>query len=227
MRYSIRSPRGGEESLVVAQIAEQPFAPEIVSFVEAISSRILKDRSLDRFPELKAMAFWMRKVNILKLKETFAVSSDNRTRLARGLVFHIAPSNVDTIFVYSWFLSMLMGNSNIVRISSEPGDQLEVLIDLINDICDESRFAGVRRRYLIIQYEHSEEITTHLSSLCDVRVIWGGDETIRRIRSIPLSPTAIELVFADKFSFALIDAEAFLSSDKQQAVWFCYCKLSN
>jgi len=197
---------------------EQPFAPEIVDFVEAISSRILTDRGLDRFPELKAMAFWMRMVNILKLKEAFAASIGDRIRLARGLVFHIAPSNVDTIFIYSWFLSMLAGNSNIVRISSESSEQLEQLIGLVNDLSSESRFTEIRNRYLIIQYDHNDDITGHLSSLCDVRVIWGGDETIRRIRSILLRPTAIELVFADKFSFALIDAEAFLNSDEQNVV---------
>lgn len=160
----------------------------------------------------------MRKVNILKLRETFETSNHDRTRLARGTVFHIAPSNVDTIFVYSWFLSMLTGNKNIVRISSEAGEQLEQLIGIINDLSCETRFTEIRERYLIIQYERNDDITGHLSSLCDVRVIWGGDETVRRIRAIPLAPTATELIFADKFSFALINAAAFLDSNKQDVL---------
>src|SRR5229473_1854189 len=38
-------------------------------------------------------------------------------RFPRGLVFHVPPANVDTIFVYSWALSALAGNRNVVRIS--------------------------------------------------------------------------------------------------------------
>ncbi|UCE64938.1 MAG: acyl-CoA reductase, partial [Candidatus Zixiibacteriota bacterium] len=168
--------------------------------------------SFRKYPELIAMAFWMRKSNILKLKNEFEAEKGRRMWLARGIVFHIAPSNVDTIFVYSWFLSMLVGNINIVRISSRLNEPVKVLIDLINNIANKKGYSDIKNRFLVVQYEHNDEITGHFSSLCNVRVIWGGDETIKRIRRIPLSPTATEMVFADKFSFSLIDADAFCSS---------------
>ena len=34
------------------------------------------------------------------------------------IAFHVTPANVDTLFVYSWVLSLLVGNANIVRLSS-------------------------------------------------------------------------------------------------------------
>ena len=52
--------------------------------------------------------------------------------------------------------------------------------------------------------------TKSFSDICDVRIIWGGDNTINTIRKIPLPPRSIELTFADRHSLALIQAEKFL-----------------
>lgn len=207
--YDILAPIGGKEEILYGQKVLRPFDERVTAFINAISETILKDPSFRIYPELVAMAFWMRKSNIVKLKNDFEKEKGVRLWLARGTVFHIAPSNVDTIFVYSWFLSMMIGNINIVRLSSNINEAVSILIDLINKISDREEFAEVRNRFLLVQYEHNDEITGRFSSYCDIRVIWGGDETITRIRRIPLSPTATELVFADKFSFSLIDAEAF------------------
>ncbi|MFC6804089.1 acyl-CoA reductase [Deinococcus caeni] len=38
--------------------------------------------------------------------------------MPRGLVFHVPPANVDTIFIYSWLMSVLAGNRNVIRLSS-------------------------------------------------------------------------------------------------------------
>ena len=56
-------------------------------------------------------------------------------------------------------------------------------------------------------YEHNNQITEFFSKNCDIRVIWGGDNTINQIRSIAIKPTAIELSFADKFSIAIINSK--------------------
>jgi hypothetical protein len=54
--------------------------------------------------------------------------------------------------------------------------------------------------------------------MCDVRVLWGGDETIKRIRSILIGPTTTEIIFADRFSFSVIDADAFLGYIEKDAL---------
>jgi hypothetical protein len=213
--YAILAPSNAYEEAFCSQKILKPFDDKTLSFINEVSDLILNDRSFRRYPELVAMAFWMRKSNIMKLKSEFEKEKGDHIWLARGKVFHIAPSNVDTIFVYSWFLSMLVGNTNIVRISSKLNEPVKILIDLINDITDQSEHSEIKDRFLIVQYEHDSAITEHFSSLCNVRVIWGGDETIRRIRQIPLNPTATELVFADKFSFSLIDAEKFISDNSK------------
>ena len=43
-------------------------------------------------------------------------------RLGRGLLFHVAPSNVPTMFVYTYVIAILAGNANIIRLSTRRGE---------------------------------------------------------------------------------------------------------
>jgi hypothetical protein len=216
--YTVLAPSGATEQSVMDTAVAAPFEESCLRFIDAISLRVLSDKVFRRYPELMAMAFWMRRANIHKIGEQFREASGKRLWRGRGIVFHIAPSNVDSIFIYSWFLSMLVGNRNIVRLSSSVGEQVLMLVQVINELAMRPEHAEIARRFLLVQYEHNDETTAHLSALCDVRVIWGGDETVRRIRAIPLRPSATELVFADKFSIGAINAGSFLALENKQAL---------
>jgi hypothetical protein len=52
--------------------------------------------------------------------------------------------------------------------------------------------------------------------MCDVRIIWGGNYTIDTIRRAKLPPRSIELSFADRHSIAIINADEYLKTDKQE-----------
>lgn len=190
----------------------KPFDPLVIEFIDTLSASLRKSPSTKEFPELMALSFWMRKAHIFKIKQEFEEIYKNRLLVAKGTLFHIAPSNVDTIFVYSWFISMLVGNNNIVRVSTKENDQLSYLLQHIIYTLDKKEFQSIKAKTILIQYPHqNQEITKHLSAMCDMRVIWGGDETIRQIRLIPIKPTATELTFADKFSLAILDANECLT----------------
>jgi hypothetical protein len=191
-----------------------PFDDQLIEFVNLFSRQLLDTNATREFPELNAAGFWMRKANILKMKNQFF--SQQHLRLSRGIVFHIAPSNVDTIFLYSWVISFLCGNLNILRISSKSTPQTELLLELLNATSE--KFHDLSQRFLMVRYEYSDEVSGHFSSLCDMRVIWGGDETIRKIRTLELPPTAKEIVFADKFSMAAIKADVFNLSDNKMSL---------
>jgi len=64
----------------------------------------------------------------------------------------------------------------------------------------------------VLRYGHDRAISEALSAVCDVRVIWGGDETVSLIRSIPLPPRARELTFSDRSSLAAVRTNAWLSA---------------
>ncbi len=183
-----------------------PFEAEILNFVDAFSKKLIED--FRAYPEMVSLGFWMRNAHIEQLQQRFEAYEG--LHVARGTVLHFAPSNVDTIFIYSWFLSLLTGNRNIIRLSTRQSKQSAALIALLQELFENEAHKHIAKRTVILQYDHDETITAWLSAQCDTRVIWGGDKTITDIRAVPIPPTATELTFADKFSFAVINASAFL-----------------
>jgi hypothetical protein len=210
----IVAPSDQTEESITQQETLLPFADETIQFISKLSETILQDHGYRKYPDLIALAFWFRPAQLNKLKSEFERQRANRIWLARGRTFHIAPSNVDTLFVYSLFLSMLAGNINIVRLSERDSDQQQVLMDLLNKLLQDSEHREIKRRLMIVRYDHDDAITSGLSSHCDVRVLWGGDAAITHLRSIPIPPSAIELAFPDRFSFCILNAEAILSKQR-------------
>ncbi|MFD2442708.1 acyl-CoA reductase [Bacillus sp. CGMCC 1.16607] len=197
---------------VVKSSPLSPFHPEVLMFLQSISKTILKEHTYRKFPELIALAYWLRKAHLHEMKELYEKQTQSKMVVARGTALHFAPSNVDTIFVYSWVLSLLAGNNNILRISGRKQEQTELLIDAIINGLDQ--FPEVAKRTAILTYEHQKEITQFLSERCHIRVIWGGDETVKTIRAIPLAPLATELAFPDRFSLSVLDAKAILAANE-------------
>ena len=54
----------------------------------------------------------------------------------------------------------------------------------------------------------------YFSKNCNARVIWGGDEAIRNIRKIPVPERSVELVFADRYSLCVLDADSVMKLDE-------------
>jgi hypothetical protein len=191
-----------------------PFDPLVVEFIEAVSKSVLLDNAMSRLPEMASVAHWMRKGHIAELRETFQERQKSRVCVARGMVLHFAPSNVDSIFLYSWFLSMLSGNSNVVRLSQRRGEAVHLLLEKINLLLDQPKFQPIETRSLILAYDHEDSITEQLSQVCQVRVLWGGDESVRRLRAIPMNPLGMEVVFPSRFSLAMLDASEVSSASE-------------
>ena len=68
----------------------------------------------------------------------------------------------------------------------------------MESILQHESFAVVRARSLVVRYGHDAEVNALFSSCCDLRVVWGGDESVRQIRQAPLPATACEMAFANK-----------------------------
>ncbi len=190
-----------------------PFDPALVDFVNDFAKSILLDRTSRAFPELIVLANFFKAGNVSKLKQEMLVSSP-AVSAARGIVYHIAPSNVDSIFLYSSLLSMLCGNVNLIRISRGSGDQVSFILDKLAKLLAHEH-AALANRFFVLTYEHSDAVTSLISSFCHLRVVWGGDETVKKIRSLPLRPTAAELCFPDRFSAAMLHAESVLACDER------------
>ncbi len=196
-----------------------PFSTAALEFVETLSRHLLRDQAFKAHPEMIALGYWLRRANISRLAEQAAVPpsvNGHAVRLPRGLVFHVAPSNVDTIFIYSLVISLLMGNKNLVRLSSKSSEQQQLILQVLNQVLSALPDNPVSQSLMVITYPHDEQISRTLSARCDARMLWGGDQTVGYFSGLPVQPTALDIKFANKYSLALLSAEAVLAADETE-----------
>lgn len=173
-----------------------PFAEDTIEQLNALSAALLRDPLSRQYPDVVTFGFFCRKANLLKLKEQH---SHMGLRLGRGVVFHIAPSNVPVNFAYSMVAGLLAGNTNVVRVSQKIFPQVNIIVQHMREIGME--------RVAVVRYAHESEANEVFSTKCDVRVIWGGDATIATIRKNALPARAFDICFADRYSMAVINAD--------------------
>lgn len=184
----------------------RPFAPEALDFLSALSAALLKDREAKAYPDVITFAYFCRRANLTRLEEEYAGRLDGR--LGRGVVFHIAPSNVPINFAYSLTAALLSGNGSIVKASSRDFPQTRIVCRAMEKLLTEDH-APLAPYVCVVTYpREAQEVTEAFSARCDARVIWGGDETVRRVREAALPPRAVEVAFADRYSLLCIRPEA-------------------
>lgn len=203
---------GNKELLdnAAAAPAMPTWSEHTVEFMGAFSRNLLKDPRTKGYVDVTSYAFWIRNASLRQIKEHYYPHVESK--MGRGVAFHIAPSNVPINFAVSFTSSILAGNINIVRVSNKQFEQVGIVVDALKKTFSEG-FEDMEQYLIIIRYEHDEEITQYISSMCDVRIVWGGDRTIYSVRAAKLPPRAIEMSFADRHSIALLDSEAVLNTD--------------
>jgi hypothetical protein len=189
----------------------RPFSSELCEIVVDLGREILRLPILKRDTGAVALAFWMRNANVERIRDSFFshhLLNDQVLIVPVGRVFHLAPANVDTIFLYSWVLSFLCGNVNIVRLSSVLSPVCEGLLESIEVVM--GRHAIFREQNLFMTCTHGSRAIAQCSMWCSHRVIWGGDNSIAQIRPTPIPTHASERVFGTKYSYAVICSEKIL-----------------
>ncbi len=189
------------------------FSDIAVSFLSELSKELLSVPNIREHIDVMSYAYWIRKASLEKEKQKYNL---NEYRLGRGVAFHIAPSNVPVNFAVSMTSSLLAGNITVIRVSNKEFVEVSIICDAINRVLAKEDFSNMRDYICIIRYEHSDEITAFLSGTCDVRIIWGGNNTIAQIRKHPIPPRAIEMCFADRHSVAIIDPAKYLEEDPSE-----------
>lgn len=194
--------------------AKAPFDEEMLFFLDAVSKKLMSAQEARAYPDVVTFAFWIRGASLTKLKERFA--HKEFFRLGRGAVFHIAPSNVPVNFAYSLAAGLLTGNANIVRVPSKDFPQIGLIAGAFNSALEEQ--SALMPYICLVRYARDREINDLFSSMADVRVVWGGDATITELRQSPLAPRAEEITFADRYSLAIIDSDAYMEIEDKERV---------
>jgi hypothetical protein len=202
----------------VRNVSTRPFEPYDELLCKFLNDLSVELRSRDdsyAYPDVIAFAFWCRKANIAKLKTGF---NNNETRLGLGVIFHITPSNVPVNFAFSFVFGLLSGNANIVRVPSNPFPQIGIICEAIDELFALNKYKEIKAMTSFIRYEQNDEITGMFSANCNARMIWGGDETIKKIRKLSIPERCVDIAFSDRYSLCVIDAASVIKLDETELI---------
>lgn len=194
----------------------QVFDSTVVSFLSELSEALRRDKESGQYPDVVTFAFFCRKANLKALEKPYR---DLKTKnIGRGVSFHIAPSNVPVIFAYSLMCGLLSGNACIIRLSEKKTPQVDIICKAVDSVLSNEAYKDLRNYITIVRYAHDHDINAYFSSVCDIRVIWGGDKTISEIRKASLPARAFDITFADRYSLSVIHARNYLLLDDKNAI---------
>lgn len=188
-----------------------PFAdPQAIEYCKTLSQALLQEPAAREYSDLMALGYWLRPANLERILTPY-----RKLKLRPlGHVFHAAPGNVDSLFVYSGILSVLCGNLNTIRLSNKAGGSAEVLCELAKQLT--KIHPDVSARFQIIRSPRDAIGLVELQRKVDGRVLWGSDEGIQALRQRAIPAYARELTFANKLSFAVIDIEAVIHAKPKE-----------
>jgi hypothetical protein len=194
----------------------QPFAPQVMAFLGDLSQMLCADPRARTLPDLYSFGFWCRRASLEVMRRDHP---EIDRRLGRGVVFHVGPANVPVNFAYSLVAGLLAGNANIVRVPSADFVQVRIIAQALDALLRNPAHQGLREHIRLVRYDrNAQDITAVFSSLCDVRVIWGGDGTIDNIRRNALQARAFDVTFADRYSVCVIGAQRYLDEGMASAL---------
>lgn len=189
------------------------FNDHAINFFSDLSFELKKNKLVLKSPDLFFLMMWCTKKNLTNNKEKYKLSS---LRIGRGIIFHICPSNVPLNFFYSFAYGLLSGNSNIVKLPSRDYLETNILISALKKIINKKKYLRIKKTNIFIKYEKDKLINDFFSSKSDVRIIWGGDNTIDDIRESKLNSKSYELTFPDRYSLSIINLEKLKKINKNE-----------
>jgi hypothetical protein len=189
---------------------EAPFSDARLALAAEVGTTILRRGGQQVSPAVVHFAYWTRSAALKRLAGEF------RERLPSGcqarpigLVFHLPPQNVETVFLYSWMLSYLAGNANVVRLPTALGEEMRSLLDLFLAAFER---AGETSQ-LFVNYPSASDLSVRISAESDARIVWGGDAKVRAFADVPLRLGGKSVWFGDRFSLSALNGPALASLD--------------
>lgn len=203
----------------------------IVLIFDAYSKKLSSNRELLRIEGAPFLSFYLKKANVenlidnnLKNKkclDEFVDIGNGRFVKAqgRGIVCHWIAGNIPTLAIYSMLQSLIAKNLNIIRVSKKTMSTALKLFELLNGIkvvYDEREYSSdiLLKSISLVYFESSDKLLNmSMSQAADARVVWGGEDAVNLITSLPKKTTCKDLIFGPKYSFAVFDKGAIESND--------------
>jgi len=204
---------GSKDNSIFSALPFGIYETDIINFLSELSNQILIiSKSNKKFRKFSYYALWSRKSNLLRLKKS---REDIEKRFGKGLAFHIAPSNVVTNILFTMAFGLISGCPSIIRISSKNIEDINEILKLIEYLLERKEFKRIKNYICIISYERDEAINKKLSEISDLRVIWGGNQTINYFKGFITKTKSIDIVFPNRSSLAIISRKWLIESPKR------------
>lgn len=133
-----------------------------------------------------------------------------------GIVGHWPAGNIEIQPLLSMTCALLGGNACLVRI---PADLLDITSRLITKLVESDSKGILTNRIRLLGFDH-ERLDLHraMAQSVDGAMIWGGEEAVSEIRSLPFPPWARLAVFGPRISVAAMDAASWSDPQAREAL---------
>jgi hypothetical protein len=196
-----------------------PFSPERIAVITELSDSLRANPQLRDRPSLAYFAHWTRGTALRALATRFETTAVPGTLSApRGIVLHLPPRNVETMLLFSWVVSYLAGNANVVRLPTEQSGAVMEAVELVAKHL--SAVEGCAE--VFVCYPAEDALNRALSRACDARVVWGGDAKIQAFEGLPLRSGGKAIWFGDRYSYCAISGPALACADSDELTALAY-----
>ncbi|MFN8060134.1 MAG: acyl-CoA reductase [Vicinamibacterales bacterium] len=207
------------EMRTVADTPGRPGFRARLAALEHLSDRLLaRDAGVWRGVPPAGLAFLAAFLRASSLEETLRrelpvealerfVAREGRKSLRlvpKGLACHWVAGNVPLVGLYSWAMSAVVGNANVIRLSSRQDDIVSPVLELLTGVSDVGRAMAAETR--VVQFDReARPLHEAMSAVADVRLAWGGREAVESILSLPTSWECDTIVLGPRVSLAVVD----------------------
>lgn len=208
-------------------VAEADLTPNEVMTVFDSWAKSLDARDLDDLPGIPFLRMWLRRGTLepIIVRELGAKALDGGwTEYGRaqcrafplGVVGHWPAGNVEIQPILSMTCALLGGNAALVRIPSGLVDLTRLVMEKLVQSDPEERLT---RRIFLAAFDHDRrDLQEAMARVVDGAMIWGGEEAVLQIRSLPFPHWTRLVVFGPRISVAAMDAGAW-SDPIEQKNW--------
>jgi len=208
-------------------VLETEISPNAVIGVFDSWAKKLNTLDLDAAPGISFLRMWLRRGTLepIVARELGPNSLHGRWHdygrakckaFPVGVVGHWPAGNVEIQPILSMTCALLGGNAAIVRI---PSGLFEVTQRIMEKLVECDTEEVLTRRIFMAAYDHSrQDLQEAMAKSVDGAMIWGGEEAVLQIRSLPFPHWTRIAVFGPRISVAAMDAEAW-SDPENQETW--------
>ena len=207
-------------------IAAEELSPNEVMAVFDSWAKGLDTRELDDLPGIPFLRMWLRRGTLEPIIERELGANGlhggwtefGRAKIKAfplGVVGHWPAGNVEIQPILSMTCALLGGNAALVRIPSSLVELTQVLMEKVVQSDSGERLT---RRIFMAAFDHDRrDLQEAMARVVDGAMIWGGEEAVLQVRSLPFPHWTRIAVFGPRISVAAMDAGAWSNSSEQDS----------